>query len=367
MAETIRARYEIHGPVAEARRRAAALAVEQSHELPTELAPPHTQVSLGHVVGVTRVHDELALADVEYPAALAGGTLAQLLVLLFGNVSLQPGIRLVDVDLPPSLRGVGPGPRVGVDGLRALLDAPGRPLLATALKPVGLSPVELAGDAELLALGGVDLIKDDQGVADQVWARYDERVPRIAEAVARANERTGGSSRYLPALSGPVETLSRKVATALDAGAGGFLVLPGVGGLDQVRYVASLVPPGTPLLAHPALLGSFVVDPTHGIAPGLLFGPLLRLAGADAVVFPSFGGRFSFTPEQSLAIAEGLRRPWGGVPAALPAPGGGMSLERVPELVDTYGRDVVLLIGGELRRGGDLRAAAARFRTAVES
>lgn len=365
-ADVIRATYELHGPAAEAERRAAALAVEQSHEFPTELAPEHSLVSLARVVGLTEVHPTLVQVQVDFPADLAGDDLSQLLVLLFGNVSLQPGVRLVDVDLPGALAQVGPGPRVGVDGLRALLGAPSRPLLATALKPVGLSTAELAARAEAFALGGIDLVKDDQGLASQRWSPYEERVAAVAEAVAAANARTGGRTLYLPTLSGPAETLERRVRLGLDAGVGGFLVLPGVGGLDEVRHVASLVPPGTPLMAHPALLGSFVADPTHGIAPELLFGPLLRLAGADVVVFPSFGGRFSFTREQCEAIAEGLRRPFGDVPAALPAPGGGMGLDRVPELLDTYGADVVLLIGGELHRGGDLRRAAEEFRAAVE-
>lgn len=363
---TIRATYELYGPAAEAERRAAALAVEQSHEFPTELAPEHTHVSLARVVGLTQVHPTLVRAQVDFPADLAGEDLSQLLVLLFGNVSLQPGVRLVDVELPAALEHVGPGPRVGVDGLRVLLDAPSRPLLATALKPVGLSTPELAARAEAFALGGIDLVKDDQGLASQRWSPYEERVVAVAEAVTAANARTGGRTLYLPTLSGPAETLEHRVRRGLDAGVGGFLVLPGVGGLDEVRHVASLVPPGTPLMAHPALLGSFVADPTHGIAPELLFGPLLRLAGADVVVFPSFGGRFSFTREQCEAIAEGLARPFGDVPAALPAPGGGMGLDRVPELLDTYGTDVVLLIGGELHRGGDLRRAAEEFRAAVD-
>jgi ribulose-bisphosphate carboxylase large chain len=121
------------------------------------------------------------------------------------------------------------------------------------------------------------------------------------------------------------------------------------------------------LLAHPALLGGLAVSPTEGLAPDVLYGLLLRLAGADAAIFPSFGGRFSYSEEECRSIVDGCVRPFAGLAASLPAPGGGMSPDRVPELVEFYGRDVVLLIGGELHRGGDPRGAAERFRALVES
>lgn len=366
MSDAITAVYQIWGDQAEAAGRAAALAVEQSHEFPAELAPPHTAVSRGVVRELRPVPGGPVLATIDYPADLAGGELPQLLVLLFGNCSLLPGIRLVDLDLPQTLAASLGGPRVGLDGLRHLLGAWDRPLLATALKPVGLAAGELADLAYDLAVGGLDLIKEDQGLADQPWAPFDERVQRCAEAVATANAETGGRAIYLPALNGPVGEVDRRIALALDAGAGGFLLVPGVGGLDLIRHVAASVPPGVPLLAHPAFLGSFVTSPTAGIAHDVLFGLLLRLAGADAAVFPSFGGRFSFTPEQCRAIADGCLRPFAGLAASVPTPGGGMSVQRVPELVDFYGPDVMLLIGGELHRDGDRRAGAAAFRRAVQ-
>lgn len=361
----ITAVYELWGDPAGAASRAEALAVEQSHEFPSHLAPSHARRSLGHVLDLSQTGPETVLARVAYPESLAGGELPQLLVLLFGNCSLLPGVRLVDVELPPALaRAVG-GPRLGVAGLRELGDAPHGPLLATALKPVGLSAAELAEQAYQLALGGLDLIKEDQGLANQRWAPYAERVARCGEAVARANDETGGRAVYFPALNAPVSQLAERVDLAVAAGAGGFLVTPGIGGLDQLRHLAATLPAGLALLAHPALLGSFVTSPTSGIAHGTLFGTLLRLAGADAVIFPSFGGRFSFTPAQCREIAEQCSADLAGLRPALPAPGGGMSVQRAPELVEFYGEDVVLLIGGSLHEGGDLRRSAEAFREAA--
>ena len=117
MDQIITAVYEIAAEDADLR--AALVAVEQSHELPTEFAPANAvRDSLAHVRSVVDRPGRPALATVDYPADLAGGELGQLLVLLLGNVSLQDGVRLVDVTLPAVLAGALPGPRLGVAGIR---------------------------------------------------------------------------------------------------------------------------------------------------------------------------------------------------------------------------------------------------------
>jgi ribulose-bisphosphate carboxylase large chain len=51
---------------------------------------------------------------------------------------------------------------------------------------------------------------------------------------------------------------------------------------------------------------------------------------------------------------------------ALPVAAGGMTLERVREILDFYGRDTMLLIGGDLLSAGDrITEAAERFVRAV--
>jgi ribulose-bisphosphate carboxylase large chain len=349
--------------------RATAVAVEQSHELPTELASEHARAaSLGVVTGLEARPGLPTLATIEYPLELAGDELPQLLVLLLGNVSLQDGVRLVDVQLPEGLvSALGGGPGLGADGIRRLTGVTDRALLAAALKPVGSSSAELAELAYQLAVGGLDIVKEDQGLANQTWAPYDERIPAIAAAVARANAETGRRTLYLPCVTGPGRSYRARLETAVAAGADGALLLPGISGFDRLAEARELLGPDRVILQHPSFLGGFTASPTHGISPEVLFGTLSRLAGADAVIFPSWGGRFSLSRDQCVAIASRARAPLGGAVASLPAPGGGMSIDRVPELVDAYGRDVLLLIGADLFRGGAPRAAAERFLAAAES
>ena len=113
--------------------------------------------------------------------------------MVFGNSSIKPGIRVEHLDLPESFLRSFKGPRFGRDGLRRLLKVPKRPLLSTAIKPMGLSCTELADLAYRFALGGMDMIKDDHGLTDQCCSPFEERVERCAEAVNRASRETGRS------------------------------------------------------------------------------------------------------------------------------------------------------------------------------
>jgi len=87
-----------------------------------------------------------------------------------------------------------------------------------------------------------------------------------------------------------------------------------------------------------------------------------RLAGADVTIFPNFGGRFSFSREACLAIADAAKQPLGGLKPIFPAPAGGMRVERVDDMLAFYGVDAVLLIGGDLHRHPNgIYAASQRF------
>jgi ribulose-bisphosphate carboxylase large chain len=121
-----------------------------------------------------------------------------------------------------------------------------------------------------------------------------------------------------------------------------------------------------PVLTHPALQGSFVTS-RNGISHGVIFGQLARMAGADATIFPNFGGRFSFSREECKEIVKGTAVPMGHMKSIFPAPGGGMSLDRVPEMLETYGQDLIFLIGGGLfRHSPDLVENCRYFRKMVE-
>lgn len=365
--DRVHATYEFFGDVALAEGRANALRVEQTIEFPADLVPDDDiqREIIGRIESVEVVTSDVVQVVVSYAVETTGFELPQLLNVLWGNSALLPGTRLIDFDLPDSLLAQFTGPRFGVAGIRELFAVPERPLLATALKPMGLSAERLAQTAYELALGGIDLIKDDHSLANQEFAPFRERVERCVEAVRKANEQTGYNSVFMPSLNAPYPLIEQRLQESLDAGAGALLVLPGITGFDVMRDLAARDEVRIPIMAHPAFLGSYSASPTNGIAHGTLYGKIMRLAGADLSVFPNYGGRFSFSPGECREVAAGLATPMPGIAPALPAPGGGMTLDRVQEIKEFYGNDVSLLIGGDLHRGESLAKTAAQFRAAV--
>lgn len=361
------ATYVFTGPARDVEARAFDLCVEQTIEFPADLVPDDDIAGeiIGRVESMDRIADDVHAVDVTYAVETTGMELPQMLNVLFGNSSLLPDIRLVDIRVPAALSAHLGRPRFGIRGLRTLFDAPTRPLLATALKPMGLSPERFAEFAYELAAGGIDMIKDDHSLANQPFAEFRERVAACADAVRRANADTGGRAIYLPSINAPHPDIDRRADAAMSAGAGGLLVLPGITGFDHMRTLATGDRIDVPIMGHPAFVGGWVTSERSGISHGTLFGTLMRYAGADTSIFPNHGGRFSFSEDACLEIARACREPIDGVPSIFPTPGGGMSRGRVAEMVDFYGNDVILLIGGDLHRGETLRANAEAFRDAV--
>ena len=180
-----------------------ALCLEQTVELPLALVPPGTWIN-EHVVAkceslcrraIQPKHPEAGdvrwEAVVRYSDDTAGGELPQLLNVIFGNTSIKENVMVLDVALSPTLTNKFLGPRFGTAGLREILGVPKGPMLMTALKPMGSSVTKLAEMAYLFAKGGIDVIKDDHGLANQRYAPYEERVRACCAAVKEPTPKPG--------------------------------------------------------------------------------------------------------------------------------------------------------------------------------
>jgi len=342
-----------------ARRKAAAIAREQTVELPAGVAAPAVERrTIGVLVRTEKLAARRARATIDYPWRELVCDLPQLLNLLYGNISLQRGIRIAGIDWPVELVAQFPGPAFGVAGLRELIGVHRRPLLASALKPVGLGVPALARLAAECALGGLDLVKDDHSLADQGSAPFRERVLVVAEHIARANRKTGKGCLYVPNLTGPADRLSERLDDLRAAGIRAAMVAPLLLGLDTVRAPAASA--GVALVGHPAFAGSLVA-PRQGIAPELLFGDLFRLAGCDVVIYPNAGGRFPFKLRDCQAIQRRLHAPLGGLRPSFAMVAGGIDAARLERWLPHYSIDTIFLVGGSLLGRADLRAAAAEM------
>jgi ribulose-bisphosphate carboxylase large chain len=357
MTRRLLATYRLLAPQQDAHARAQALALEQSIEMPAEAVRDERVLRevVARVDGVELQADGTSLARLALSAESVGEDAGQLMNMLFGNSSLHSDVELIDLALPAALAQAFGGPNHGIAGVRARVNAPARPLSCTALKPIGSTPAALAEMTRVFAQAGIDLIKDDHGWADQASAPFEKRVAACQRAVDEANAARGdgGRSLYLPSLHGHHGQMQRQIDFARTHGVTSFLIAPMNCGVATFNALAR-EHRDCVFMAHPALAGS------GKLAPPLLLGTLFRLFGADALIFPNHGGRFAYSPATCQGIAQAARTPWQGIRPALPVPAGGMSVERVPEIVREYGADTVLLIGGSLLIAGDQLATRSR-------
>ncbi|HEX4943415.1 MAG TPA: RuBisCO large subunit C-terminal-like domain-containing protein [Usitatibacteraceae bacterium] len=340
------ATYRVASSAGEIDARAKALAAEQSVEMPLEaIGDPRVLQEIAATVESIRPAGSAFEVTLGLAADTTGNEASQLANMLFGNCSLQPEVELLDVAFPPGYESAFPGPAFGIAGLRQRVHAPSRALTCTALKPQGSTVAHLAKLAGIFARAGIDVIKDDHGLANQAYSPFAERVPAVQRAIDDANRETGGHTLYAPTFSGGPGALAEQARIAVNCGVGIALVAPMLVGLPV--FVEMRREHGLALLAHPAFAGA------SRVSPPLLLGKLFRLFGADATIFPNHGGRFSYSRETCLGIAAAARDPWNGIKPALPVPAGGMTVERVGEMIAGYGTDTMLLIGGGLLTAGD--------------
>lgn len=324
-------------------KKAQALAIEQSVEMPLDAIDDRFVLEeiIGKVETIEDCGDRSFRVCVSLAAATTGDEPGQLLNMLFGNSSLHDDVALEDVAMPPDMLPSFCGPASGIDGLRRRVGAEKRALTCAAIKPQGLSPQALAGLAFHFALGGVDYIKDDHGLADQRYSPFAERAKACAAAIREAVAETGHASRYVPSVSGHLDQLREQTRIARDEGLDTLLIAPMVVGLPAF-YVIALENRDMAFLAHPAMGGA------ARIAPPLLLGKLFRLFGADGVIFPHYGGRFGYSLTTCAAIADAARAEWEPIGPAMAVPAGGMTLDRLADIFRVYGKDMMILIGGGL-------------------
>jgi ribulose-bisphosphate carboxylase large chain len=349
--------YRLSGDEASAKNLALDICAEQTVEFPVPLLPPGTipEKIVGQMERFEQESENRWLATIRFAEELAAGELTQFLNVLFGNISMKVGIQIVAVKPSPGILKCFSGPRFGIAGLREIIGIPVRPPLFTALKPMGLSAQNLATLAGQFAEGGIDIIKDDHGLSDQVFSPFEERVARCSEAVREVNARINRKAIYVPNVTAPTEQVLDRAARAKELGAGALMVSPGLTGLDTMRRLSQDI--NLPVLAHPAFLGGMAVTlpgaVPQGICCGALYGTLMRIAGADATIFPNYGGRFPLSREDCMGIVTASREELGVMRPIFPCPAGGMELKNIRDMIRSYGNDMLILVGSGLFRCGD--------------
>lgn len=316
------------------------------------------------ITGEERTH----VFQLAYPVENIGSQIPMLLTTVFGNISMMGEIKLVDLSLPRKFVDGLPGPQFGVKGIRKLLGIPERPLLNTMIKPsTGITPEKGAELFYQAGLGGTDIIKDDEVLADTGFSPFLRRVELYLRMAKRAHEETGQKILYAVNVTDEPERCLNKAIAAVEAGANAIMVnyLPaGIGILSSLARNPKI---RVPILAHLDFGGALYASPFHGISSHLIYGKLARLAGVDMLTIPTPYGKFWILRDKYLRIAVALQKPAYDKERAWPIAGGAVKQGHLPQLFKDLGKDFIVGAGGAIYAHPMGPSAGARaFRQGID-
>lgn len=363
---------------------AQAIAYEQSTGTWTAVPEDTDQVRAQSVAKVLGVHevpnfedklpdgitDRNFIVDIAFPAENIHNQFPQMLTAVLGNISMSGKLKVLDIRFPKAFVKSMPGPAFGVDGTRKVLGlAPGTPPLCAMFKPcTGAPPATLAKMFYELGMGGVNIVKDDELLADPKFCTIDDRLDLMVKEIEKIKKETGRTVLYALNVTDAPHKQADNIERTLKAGANCLMFnVPTIGWAsfaEAVRQINGRVP----VLAHPDFAGAYFGSPHYGVSSQLILGKFMRMAGADFVVCPSAYGKVPMVPERVLQIGVSLRAPFYDLKPVLPAPSAGMHPGQVQQLLNDFGPDTIVAAGGGYHGHPDgPRAGAKAFVQAVEA
>jgi len=362
---------------------APALAVEQSTGTWVPVPGETEEVKRKHVakvIGVYEIPDyefevpkdiqmRSYIIQIAFPEVNIGEQIPMFLTTIVGNISMGGRIKLLDVRFPEKFVKGFKGPKFGIEGVRKLLNVYDRPLLNNMIKPCTGYTVDVG--AELFrkaALGGCDIIKDDELIADASFNRIEERVKKYMEIEKEVFEETGEHTLYTVNITDRVPKIFENAKRAIELGANALMVNYLAVGFSVLRALAEDPSINVPILGHMDVTGAMYMSPYHGISSHIILAKLARLAGADIVVIPAPYGKAPVLPEKFIRNAYNLTFPFYNIKPTFPMPSGGITPSMIPNVIKDLGPDVVIGSGGGIHAHPQGPVAGAKaFRQAIEA
>ena len=300
---------------------------------------------------------------------------------IFGMKALR-NLRLLDASLPPGyLRGF-KGPHFGMDGIRKMMGVNGRPLTGAVPKPkIGFSAKEHAEVGYETWMGGFDFVKDDENLTSTSFNRFEDRVKYMTKLRDKAEKETGEKKSAFLNISADVETMKKRADLLVEYGWNYAMIDVVVAGNASVMtmrdYCSDL---GLAIHAHRAMHAAFDRNKKHGVSMYFL-AKLMRLIGVSQIHTGTAVGKLTGTKTESILLADLLRKKkisevphqclkqeWGTIKTAFPVSSGGLHPGLVPDVLDIYGKDLVLLVSGGIHgHPKGTRAGARATMQAIEA
>jgi ribulose-bisphosphate carboxylase large chain len=326
------------------------------------------------------------VVKIAYPLDLwEEGNAVQLLSGIAGNIfgmKALKNLRLIDASLPRDYIKHFRGPHFGNDGIRKMMGITGRPLTGAVPKPkIGFSAREHAKIGYETWMGGFDFVKDDENLTSTSFNRFDDRVRHMTKLRDAAERETGEKKSAFLNITADVETMKKRADLLAENGwnyAMIDVVVAGTAGVMTMRdYCSDL---GLAIHAHRAMHATFDRNRKHGITMQFL-AKLMRLIGVSQIHTGTAVGKLTGSRRESMALADILRekkikavegmlleQDWGKIKNAFPVSSGGLHPGLVPDVLDIYGTEMVLLVSGGIHgHPKGTRAGAQAVMQAIEA
>lgn len=362
---------------------APGLAIEQSTgtwvAVPGE-TPEVRRCHVAKVIGVYEAPDYewMVPSDVEqrhyiiqiaFPQVNIGVQIPMLLTTVVGNISMAGKVKVLDIRFPEKYVAGFQGSKFGIGGVRQLLGVQGRPLLNNMIKPcTGYPPEVGVGLFRAAAMGGCDIVKDDELIANASFNEIQTRVKLYMEAERQVYEETGEHTLYTVNVTDEIPKVFENARRAVELGCNAIMVNYLATGFPVLRALAEDPALNVPILAHMDVAGALYASEWHGLSSHLVLGKLPRLAGADIVVFPAPYGKAPVLPDKFQRVAQNLIFPLYHLRPAFPMPSGGITPRMVPNVIKDLGPDIVIGSGGGIHAHPQGPVAGAKaFRQAIDA
>lgn len=356
-------------PLKKAEDIALGLTIGSWTDLP-ELEQNQLRKHKGKVVSIEEVmeHEGEAIIKIAYPHFNFSPDLPAILTTVFGKLSLDGMVKLLDLEFPDQLKKVFPGPRFGINGIREKLGVYDRPLLMSIFKGViGRNLDFLSSQLEAQALGGVDIVKDDEILFENELSPFEERILTGKRVLQNTFEQSGHRTLYAVNLTGRTSHLKEKARKAAELGADLLLFNVFAYGLDTLQELREDQEIGLPIMAHPAVSGALTSSSSYGFSHSLMLGKLLRYAGVDLSLFPSPYGSVALEKEKAISIKDELIKEDSSYQKAFPVPSAGIHPGLVPLLINDFGHDSIINAGGGVHGHPEGAIAGGKaFRQAID-
>lgn len=313
--------------------------------------------------------EQVAVVRLAFPTANLAGNFAMMFTAMMGNdVSTALRTKLVDLELTGNVASAFKGPAQSIDDLRKLTGVYDRPLILNMIKPcTGFSPAEGAKLFYQAALGGVDLIKDDELLGNTGYNLVADRVAEYTKAAKRAAERTGKETLYLVNITDRPTRMKDNAKAAIQAGAKGCLVNFVFAGMDSLAEICEEFGDKLFIMAHYAGVGAMNWQ-RGGIANAVYIGLIPRLAGAHTVMTMFVGDANAADRYDFLKTVQAQRMPLKNIRPVVTTVGGGVTPLNLASIYRDLGQDSILGVGGAIQgHPGGATCGAKATMTAVKA